>query len=121
VLYRKMFRIAAILLLVAPLSATAANAPRTYGKTGTVTNTNSAFTTSFGPRTMWMCNEGSVDFYMDMSDGVATTADASTNLLIKAGRCYNWSFDNKNPSETLTIGMITAASTTTYSFGAITW
>jgi hypothetical protein len=88
---------------------------RPWGKSGTATTTNATLTAPNNLSSICVTNTGTTNnLFIDYSDGVATTADDSTNHLISPGAtlCLGW--DDKNVTNDFTIGVITSASTTTY-------
>lgn len=103
-----------ICLLVAPLTFGFA---RAYGKSGTATTTNATVTFTFNPVSLTACNDntaGNPALYIDFTDGVATTADGSTNLIILAAECHTFTFEDKNVLNEFTVGVITASGTAAY-------
>lgn len=107
--------IGCLILLVcgSPLFAFA----RAYGKSGTATTTNATITFSFNPISVTACNDntaGNPALYIDITDGIATTADGSTNLIILAAECHTFTLEDKNVSNVFTVGVITASGTAAY-------
>jgi hypothetical protein len=104
---------AALLFLILPIVASAA--PRGWGKSGTATTTNATLTAPFAPTDMCISNDGTADLIFDFTDGVATTADNSTNMTIKQGESFCQEFsEQKAVYSTFTIGVITASGTAAY-------
>lgn len=100
--------------------------PRTWGKSGTATNVNATLSvkdssgTTFTPTAMCFTNtDTAVDYFIDYTDGVATTTDDSSNIKVIHGTTSCFSFNQPNPTGPFTIGIITAASTAGYNAFAI--
>lgn len=108
----------ALLLLPAPFSF--ADGTQSYGKKGTATTTNATVAVPFFPIMFCIRNDDATNgLYFDWFDGVATTADASTNLYLAPGEGNCYSFMNSiNPNRIFNIGVITAAATAAYHFNA---
>jgi len=113
---RVVFAILAILIAINVYAA----GPRSYGKWGTATTTNSQVTVAFNPAAVCVENKSaSIDLYMDWFDGVATTTDNSTNYKLTPGKVYCFTTGNPSVAGTLVIGLITASSTADYNIQAV--
>jgi hypothetical protein len=123
---RKGIRLVAIVVGVLLSSPVFSSGPRTWGKSGTATNTNAQLSvkdsagTTFSPTAMCFTNSSTtIDFFIDYTDGVATTTDDSSNVKILAGTTTCFSFQQKNVIGPFLIGIITASSTAAYNAFAI--
>ncbi len=115
-MFKKLIQIGLFLLLANEVSA----GPQSYGKKGTATTTNATVSLPFHPIMFCIRNDDATNgLYFDWFDGVATTADASSNLYLAPGegQCYTFlsSIGNNN---TFDVGVITAAATAAYHFNA---
>lgn len=109
---RKLVGALSVLLL---LTSSVAAAPRYKEKRGTATTTNTAWTSTFNPRYVTVCNDGPTNtLYFDVTDGVATTADDSTNGSLLPTECETLTLSDPNVNNTFAVGVITSASTTLY-------
>lgn len=112
--------VALISVLVIPTSNLEAAGPRSYGKWGTATTTNSQVTVAFNPAAVCVENKStSIDLYMDWFDGVATTTDNSTNYRLSPSKVYCFTTGNPSVAGTLVIGLITSSSTADYNIQAV--
>jgi hypothetical protein len=100
--------------------------PRTWGKSGTATDTNAILSvkdsagTTFTPTSMCFTNiSTTTDYFIDYTDGVATTTDDSSNVKVIASTTTCFAFQQKNVVGPFTIGIITASGTAGYNAFAI--
>lgn len=110
------------LILLASAFPVYASTARAWGKVGTATTTNATLTCTFNPKTLAVCNTetaGGTAFFIDFTDGIATTDDNSTNIKILANTCHTWTFSDPNVLNEFTIGVITASSTAAYTMEAV--
>lgn len=120
---RKLLVLTSILFLLADYGFSAG--PRTWGKSGTAGAANSTVTvggtTTFGPLSVCIVNTDTTDdLFADWTDGIATTDDNSTNMLIKAGATYCADFKDLGTRNVVEIGLIRAAAAdATYNIIAI--
>lgn len=112
-----IFSLLCLVLIVAfPHFSVESAGPQVWGKKGTATTTNAVLTPAFYPTRLCIKNEDATNgIYIDWSDGVATTADNSTNLYIQPGTLYCYEFNERSPSNReITIGIISVAATPAY-------
>jgi hypothetical protein len=76
--------------------------------------------TTFSPACLTFSNlSTTVDFFIDYTDGVATTTDDSSNIKVVAGTTWSMCWNNTNVIGPFTIGIITASSTAGYNASAV--
>ena len=113
-----------VLALIFFATASYASGPRSWGKSGTATVANAQVTVGgtapFYPAAICISNTGGTNnLYANWTTGVASTTDNTGNLLIAPSDKPCLTFGNPNVGNTMVIGLITNAGTTTYNIISI--
>ncbi len=81
---------------------------------------NNQVTIPFSAHSLVICNDDDADnIYADFSDGVATTTNDSTNVVIKPSECKSYTLGGRNATDTIIVGLITSSGAAHFRIDAV--